>query len=570
MHVCRKCQHEAIAGAASCPACGASLGTSDEAEAADELTGRTLRGVYLVQERISTGVMGTVYKAVHTALDAPFAVKILKQDLQPDLGVVARFRQEARALSRLRHPNVVAVTDFGQTEDGTLFVVMEYVTGKSLERVIAEQAPLPEHRVVRIGAQILAGLAEAHARQVLHGALSPKDVMLESRRDPPDAVKVLDFGVASLHMAGAVPSAATRAGLELGNPAYMSPEQRVGGDLDARSDLYAVGVVLYEMLTGRLPFDPRTPAARQPEPLPPSAHLERPVSPELEALVLRALSPHRFERPESAADMRDELLRCAIAPAPAEESDPRECGPTVVLPRSPPPMTPPPETPRERPAPQTPLPPTARATERTTPRAGTRATPRATERTTPRAATRATPRATERSTPRATERSTPRATRAASSTTGRSGTLDRGVLQDVERRALPILGPVTPYLVAKAGAVAGTVEELCDIVASFIPSDVDRKAFLTATATATRTRASPPPRDRTRTAVVRWDPALLDRARRELALHIGPVARVVVQRASAAASSPAQLCELLAREIADDDDRAAFRRALSQGGGPEG
>jgi serine/threonine-protein kinase len=549
MPVCGKCHQEASAGAAACPACGASLdATATERDTGDGLSGRTLRGVYLVQEKIADGAMGAVYKAVHTALDAPFAVKVLKQ---VDPGVVARFRQEARALSRLRHPNVVAVTDFGQTEDGTLFVVMEYVSGKSLARVIADEAPLPERRVVRIGAQILAALAEAHARQLLHGALSPNDVMLESRRDPPDSVKVLDFGVAGLHLAGALPSAATQAGLKLATPAYMSPEQREGGDLDARSDLYAAGVVLYEMLTATLPVDPAAPpaGARRAElPPPPSARVARPVSPELESLVMRALSPHRFERPESAAEMREELLRCPIAEP--QDLDADECGPTVVLPRSTPPQTPLPSG--ERTPPPTPRPTPPRATARTTPRGTERATPRPAEHAT-------TPRGTQRATPRTSERSTPRGTRQPAA----AAAFGPDVLQAIQRRALPILGPVAPYLVAKAGAVATSVEELCEIVASFIPSDADRARFLAGSGAGTRTRAAP--RERTRTAIA-WDPALLELARRELAVHMGPVARVVVQRASATARSPEDLCELLAGQITDEEGRAAFRRAMSRHG----
>ncbi|HET7752667.1 MAG TPA: serine/threonine-protein kinase [Anaeromyxobacteraceae bacterium] len=548
---------------------------SIDGDIVDTLTGKTLRGVYRVQEQIADGAMGTVYKAMHTALDAPFAVKVLRQDRHPDPASIARFQREARALSRLRHPNIVAVTDFGQTEDGTLFVVMEYVAGKSLARIIADEAPLPEHRAVRIGAQILAALADAHARQVLHGALSPKDVMVESRREPPDAVKVLDFGVAGIHLGGA-PVATTRAGVPLGPSPYVSPEQKSGGDIDARSDLYAVGVVLYEMLTGKLPPVPVAP---------PSAQLRRPVSPDLEALVMRAMKPHPYERPESAADMREELLECKIAREAAEGED-TDCGPTVVLPRqqpgsgdrsrraTPPRATPQRGTPQRAPPRSTPL---QAPTPRETPSVETSAAPATPVRGAPRAAPRTPPpRTPPRPAPPRTPpprtpppQPTPAASRATRATTrmtvqgtrreGQAAMLSSDVIREVEKRALPLLGPVAPFLVSKAGAVATTFDELCEIVASFIPSEDDRRTFMTSTGSARRSAASTQQAART---TVAWDAALLERAQRALAAHLGPVARVLVKRLSAVARDPEHLSQLLEGEIPDEAGRAAFRRAM--------
>ncbi|HYG66957.1 MAG TPA: serine/threonine-protein kinase, partial [Anaeromyxobacteraceae bacterium] len=422
MPVCESCHAEAVAGAATCANCGASLA----GDGSDPLVGRVLRGAYRVKERVAEGATGTVYRAVHTALEAPFAVKVLRREADGDPGAVVRFRREARALSRLRHANAVAVTDFGETEDGTLFVVMEWVTGRSLARVVADEAPLPEARVVAIGAQILAALAEAHARQILHGALTPAKVLIEPRRRAEDAVKVLGFGVANIQLAAA--------GVERGAAAYRSPEQRAGADLDARSDLYAVGVLLYEMLTGSVP-----PAAPQ-GPSPPSAQLGRPVAPDLEAVVMRALSTHAFERFETAEEMRAALLRAA--PEPRATATDEECGPTAVLPA---------QDARRAPEPSPP----ARAVRDATP-LGTRATP------------------ARPGTPRGTAVRRP-------STAGRhpaAAALDAEAVREVERRALAVVGPVASYVVAKAAGVARSVDELCDIVASFIPSEPDRKAFL--------------------------------------------------------------------------------------------
>jgi len=520
MPVCEKCHHDSIPGALFCVFCGTTFAAAPpETPVPDPWLGQTLKGIYLIQQRIAAGGMGQVYKALHLALDAPFAVKIVKRGLLSDPGVVARFQREARAVSKIRHPNVIAVTDFGQTEDGTLFMVMEFVSGRSLGRVVAEEAPLQEHRVVHIGAQILSAFAEAHAHQVLHRDLKPDNVMIESRRDAPDSVKVLDFGIAKLQMADA--STLTRAGLVCGTPGYMSPEQLLGGELDARSDLYSVGVVLYEMLTGRLPFDATTPvhlAQRLMAEVPelPSSRRPSPVSADLESVVMRALAPQRENRPQSAAEMRDELLRCRVEP-PAVAADPAECGPTVVLPR------------------------------RAPPSGGARATPGPASVPTPRDA--APKLSATRSTPSAAPAGVPVSTQA----------IAPDILQAVERRALAYLGPVAPYLVKKAGASAASPEELCEIVASFIPSEADRTAFLKGVGGG---RLTPAPEGTPRGEVA-WDPALLERARRALAMHIGPVARVVVQRASAAARSPEQLGELLAREIPDEKGRAAFRRALS-------
>src|SRR5512133_1123929 len=301
MPTCPTCREERIPGALFCGSCGARFGPDPPpGETSDPLVGQTLNGTYLIQRKIGSGGMGEVYRALHTKLDAPVAVKIVKPALLGHPAMVHRFQREARAACRLRHPNVVAVTDFGQTADGTLFMVMEYVAGRSLAQVIAEEAPLAERRVVHIGAQILSALVEAHANQILHRDLKPENVMVEARRGAPDFVKVLDFGIAKVLAAQASASTLTQAGLVCGTPGYMSPEQLRGGDIDGRSDLFSLGVVLYEMLTHKLPFDTQTPMEMlhrhlsDPVP-PPSQRGGRPVSPALERIVLQALSTPREE-----------------------------------------------------------------------------------------------------------------------------------------------------------------------------------------------------------------------------------------------------------------------------------
>jgi serine/threonine-protein kinase len=341
MTTCPKCHHDVTPGASFCGSCGAAIVTWPQGAPPDPFVGQTFKGMYFVEMRIGGGGMGEVYRARHVTLDAPVALKILKKSLLSDTSVVQRFHREARAASRLRHPNVISVTDFGQTEDGTLFMAMEHVAGKSLAKVIAEEFPLPEQRIVHIGQQVLSALAEAHANQILHRDLKPENVMLESLRSEADAVKVLDFGIAKIQGPGDGGATLTQVGLVCGTPGYMSPEQWSGEELDARSDLYSVGVILYEMLTGKLPFEAQTPMEMVRKHLtekvvPPRARrYDGAVSPDLDALVMRALSTEREGRPASADAMRDDLLACVVLPEPASVAHEAAVRRTVVIPHRP-------------------------------------------------------------------------------------------------------------------------------------------------------------------------------------------------------------------------------------------
>jgi serine/threonine protein kinase len=322
MSHCSNCHRDAPEGARFCAHCGSVVVRPGSSEPADSLIGRTLKGTYLVQEVVGGGGMGKVYRATHLTLDVPVALKVLKRELLDNPSLVQRFHREARAATRLRHPNVIAVTDFGQTEDGTLFMAMEFVAGRGLGRIIAEESPLSEARVIRIGAQILAALAEAHAAGVLHRDLKPGNVMIEARRDEPDFVKVIDFGIAKIQAPEEGRGTLTQAGLVWGTPCYMSPEQWNEEELDARTDLYSVGVILYEMLAGQKPYEADTPMAMlkrllAERPVPPRQRRAGiTVSPALEALVLRALAFHRADRPASADEMRAALLACLPRVAP--------------------------------------------------------------------------------------------------------------------------------------------------------------------------------------------------------------------------------------------------------------
>ncbi|HET6439024.1 MAG TPA: protein kinase [Anaeromyxobacter sp.] len=311
---CPECRKPVEEGSRFCPYCGAAAAP---AAPADPLVGSVVNGKFRIEALIGQGGMGRVYRARHLTLDRPVVLKMLHRAYSSDPQIVQRFQREARAASRLNHQNSIAVLDFGAAEDGTLFMAMEYLAGRDLGRVVAEDFPLPEARIVRIGVQVLSALAEAHAQGIIHRDLKPENVMVEPRRDNPDFVKVLDFGIAKIVNAGEDEPKLTQAGLVCGTPEYMSPEQARGADLDARSDLYAMGVLLYQLCTGDLPFESDTPvgfltAHLSQIPVPPRQR--RPdlaISKAMDVLVTRALEKDPAKRFATADEMRAALLACA-------------------------------------------------------------------------------------------------------------------------------------------------------------------------------------------------------------------------------------------------------------------
>ncbi len=362
MPLCARCQREAPEGALYCPYCSAPvLPPQGDGAAPDPLVGQTIRDTYLVQERIGGGGMGEVYRAIQINLDRPVALKLLRPHFHSDPTIVQRFHREARASSRLHHPNIIAVLDFGQAENGTLFMAMEYLPGRNLLKLMQDEFPLGEGRVVHIATQILSALTEAHGAGIVHRDLKPENVMVESRRDEPDVVKVLDFGIAQIQEPGEG-RRLTQTGVVFGTPDYMSPEQAAQLPLDARSDLYSVGVMLYEMLTGRHPFQAATPPAmaqaqvvQAPPPMAERCPPGLEVSPALEALVMRALAKSPDDRFQAAGEMRRELLDCSLDPGLVEAHSPGTPAATPTRPLGSPPsipqrMTPRPQTPRTPPA----------------------------------------------------------------------------------------------------------------------------------------------------------------------------------------------------------------------------
>jgi eukaryotic-like serine/threonine-protein kinase len=309
---CPSCGADAEDSSRYCPACGATLLRTGDG--GDEYVGKTIGSKYRVEALIGEGGMGKVYRARQFALDKVVVLKVLRHTLLSDERTVARFQREAKAASRLNHPNSISVLDFGQADDGALFIAMEYVAGQDLHQILSREWPLGEARVVRIAMQILSALSDAHGAGVIHRDLKPENIMVEQRRNEPDFVKVLDFGIAKITDSQDEGPALTRAGFVCGTPEYMSPEQARGAVLDHRSDLYAVGVILYQLMTGLLPFESDSAVGFATKHLteePPPPTRRRPdarISPGMERLILRVLSKDPDDRPANAGAFKAELL----------------------------------------------------------------------------------------------------------------------------------------------------------------------------------------------------------------------------------------------------------------------
>src|SRR5215468_8258130 len=275
-------------------------------------SGALLAGRYRIERLISRGGMGAVFEATQLGLDRAVAVKLLLPALSRDENAQERFRREARSAASLRHPNIIQIYDYGISDHGP-YIVMELARGKSLRKLLSQGAP-PIGLSVELMGQICSALAAAHSATIVHRDLKPDNIMIEEQADGQILAKVLDFGIPKMRETQPDEEGLNLTGASIiGSPAYMSPEQSLGSTLDARSDIYSLGIVLYEMLTGSTPFGKGTPGAlltHQINTPPPPLTAARPEIPAaVESVVMKALAKDREARFTSATQLAQALRK---------------------------------------------------------------------------------------------------------------------------------------------------------------------------------------------------------------------------------------------------------------------
>jgi serine/threonine-protein kinase len=321
MKTCPTCGREYAETTTLCPADGAVL---KRAGNNDRLVGQVLAGKYRIDDKIDEGGMGCVYRATHVLMEKVVAVKVLHPALAADDKIVARFTREAKAASRISHPHAINVTDFGESEQGTVYLVMEYLPGRTLKDIIRTGGPMTLERTVEIVRQVAGALDVAHAEGVVHRDLKSDNIMLQEATGG-DWAKVLDFGIAKIQQTERsvheTDPGLTAPNLIIGTPQYMSPEQcSQASDIDTRSDIYSFGVIIYEMLAGHVPFTGDSPTGimmRHIQEPPPSILEERKDLPEeVGRVVARSLAKRPEDRFQKAGELAAALAGAA-AEAPA-------------------------------------------------------------------------------------------------------------------------------------------------------------------------------------------------------------------------------------------------------------
>jgi len=293
------------------------LATHDESTGVenrgDPLIGSVINDRFQIISKIGAGGMGAVYRAKQLGMNRDVAIKVLLRELTENEIVLRRFHLEALAVSKLKHPNTIQIFDFGETADGLLYIAMELLEGRPLAKVLSEDRQLSVQRALHVIEQTCKSLREAHSKGIVHRDLKPDNIFLSAVGEDGDFVKVLDFGVAKVAEGDGQQKTLTKAGSIFGTPKYMSPEQSRGSELDARSDVYALGVILYELISGKVPFNADNPLGiliKHIQEVPPPIAAMRPdlVVPEsVERFVLRLLAKSPEDRPQTAEAMIREI-----------------------------------------------------------------------------------------------------------------------------------------------------------------------------------------------------------------------------------------------------------------------
>lgn len=322
---------------------GASAAAPKDQSATDPFVGRVINERFKITGLIARGGMGRVYRAEQLPLGRACAVKVLNPNYSgaQDPEFHRRFFLEASIASKLTHPNTVTIFDYGRTDDEIYYMAMEYIDGRTLHRAIRQAGFLPQERAAHVARQICRALREAHSMGVIHRDLKPANILLVAHADEPDFVKVLDFGLVK-QVSDTRSEELTQAGLFMGSPKYMAPEQVRGDHVDARTDIYALGVILYEMVCGKVPFDRPNSVhvlmAHVHEP-PPALNVANPgaqVSPALEEVIMRCMAKDPEQRFRSMDDVLIALKRVSGIPATPGGHAPREGGLGARVPPAPP------------------------------------------------------------------------------------------------------------------------------------------------------------------------------------------------------------------------------------------
>lgn len=310
MRICPQCGTRFNEPVQFCPNDGApTYEAMEQTEAPpDPLLGLVIDGRYRIEQQIGEGGMGVVYMATHTTLQKKLALKVLRGDGSKDAEVVQRFMQEAQAATSIGHQNIIDISDFGRLPDGDVYFVMEFLDGQSIADLIKHGGSVPLQQAIHLISQMASALEAAHNRGIVHRDLKPDNIFIVKQGGDPNFIKVLDFGVAKV---GGAASKLTKTGMVFGTPHYMSPEQAAGHSVDQRTDIYALGVIMYEMFSGRVPFDADTfmgiLSKHMFEVPPPPRDLSGASLGVIEGVILRSLEKNADHRYQSMTELLRDL-----------------------------------------------------------------------------------------------------------------------------------------------------------------------------------------------------------------------------------------------------------------------